>query len=145
MKTPREILLERHQAAAPKLDLVRHAVVGKLNNEATKEQSSQNIFISWLLGCSKNIWCELILPSRRIWAGLAAVWILIFAANFSLRDHSEKAMAKASPSPEMMAAYRQQQELLAELIGQNEPAVAEPQKIYVPRPSSRRSVEVVTV
>lgn len=142
MKTPREILLGRHQSAQPKLDDIRHAIVGKLNNKATKQQSSQNIFFSLLLGCSKNIWGELILPSRRIWAGLAAVWVLIFAANFSMRDHSPMTMSK-SPSPEMISTFQQQEQLLTELIGSDESTVAEPQKSYKPRPSTQRSLQVL--
>src|SRR5579859_4108297 len=142
MKTPREILMARHQAATPKLDDIRHAVVGKLNNEAAKEQKSQNIFVSLLLGCSKDIWRELILPSRRIWTGLAAVWVIIFAANFSMRDHSQMPLAK-SPSPEMISTFQQQEQLLTELIGPDEPSVAEPQRPYVPRPASRRSLEIL--
>jgi hypothetical protein len=142
MKTPREIILARHQAATPKLDDIRHAVVGKLNNEATKEQKSQNIFVSLLLSCSKDIWRELILPSRRIWTGLAAVWVIILAANFSMRDHAPITMAK-SPSPEMISTFQQQEQLLSELIGPDETSIAEPQKTFVPRPASERFPEIL--
>jgi len=51
MKTPRDILLARHQAAAPKLDDIRCEVVRQLNNKETKEQSQAPFFVAWLLGC----------------------------------------------------------------------------------------------
>jgi hypothetical protein len=144
MKTPREILLTRHQALEPKLDAIRHAVVGKLNNEAARQQSLRNSFVSWFPGCSKNLWRELIWPCRRTWAGLAAVWILIFAVNFSLRDRSGPTFAKTPPSPQMILAIRQQEQLLNELIGPNEAPVTEPQKTYLPRPDSLRTFEILT-
>jgi hypothetical protein len=142
MKTPREILLARHQSAMPKLDAIRQDMVGELNNHCTKEQSF-GLVARWLGGL-KNIWLELIFPSRRIWAGLAAVWILIVAANFSMRDHSQLQMAQASPSPQMMMAFRQQEELLTELIGPNDSPVAEPARPSLPRPTSLRRVEILT-
>ena len=145
MKTPREILLARHQAATPKLDAIRQVAITNLNNKGTKEQSLQTRFVSLFLSCSDNFWQELIWPSRRIWAGLATVWILIVAANVSLRDHSEIKMAKSPPTREMILTYRQQEQLLTELIGPNDPPVAEPQKPYSPRPSSQRPYEIVTV
>jgi hypothetical protein len=145
MKTPRDILLARHRAVEPKLDAIRQAVVGKLNNEETKEPGFPAVFVSWFLGCSENLWRELIFPSRRIWAGLAAVWIVIFIVNFSQRD-PERLMARKlpPPSPEAIQAWQQQQRLLAELIGPNEPRAAQPQKPLVPRPSTERRFEVMT-
>ncbi|HEV2320710.1 MAG TPA: hypothetical protein VGV18_13220 [Verrucomicrobiae bacterium] len=143
MKTPREILLARHRAIEPGLDDIRRQIVEKLNNKKAMEQSDVSAFVSLLLGCSTNIWRELIWPERRIWAGLAAVWILIFIANFSMRDHSEIKMAKSPPSQEVIMAFRQQQQLLSELIGPDDPPVAEVKKPYIPRPASERHLELL--
>ncbi|HXB58342.1 MAG TPA: hypothetical protein VNU95_02200 [Candidatus Acidoferrales bacterium] len=144
MKTPREVLFERHWAARPKLDAIRREMVAKINHQGAKAQSERINLASWCLGSLNKIWRELIFPSRRIWAGLAAVWILIFAANFSMRDQAVTPMAKASTPAQMAASFQEQQELLAQLIGPNEPVVAEPQKKYVPRPSSWRPFELMT-
>jgi hypothetical protein len=145
MKTPRDFLFARHQSAAPKLDAIRREVVGELNNKETKEQSRPASLVSSSLCCFKTFWNELIFPCRRIWTGLAAVWILIFVVNFSQRDPSEMMARKSSPpSPEMILTFRQQEILLAELIGQNEPQAAEPPKIFSPRPSSERRFEILT-
>ncbi|HVU07677.1 MAG TPA: hypothetical protein VHG89_03945 [Verrucomicrobiae bacterium] len=128
MKTPREILLERHQAAAPKLDAIRHEIVNSKFRRGN---------------FAVTIWNELIFPSRRIWAGLAAIWVVIFIFNFSQRDQSEL-MAKKFPSPEMISSFQQQEKLLAELIGPNEPRVAEPPKTILPQPRSERRFEILT-
>jgi len=144
MKTPREILFARHQSAAPKLDAIRCEVVAGLNHQGTKAKSGATHLVSLCLGGFNKIWLELVWPCRRIWAGLAAVWILIFAVNFSQRDPSELMARKTPPpSPEMILTFRQQDILLAELIGQNETQAAEPPKTFSPRPSSERRFETM--
>jgi hypothetical protein len=144
MKTPRDILFARHQAATPKLDALRREIVEGLNNQATKEQSWSASLVTLFLCCSKQFWRELIWPCRRIWAGLAAVWILIFVFNFSQRDPSELMARKAPPpSPEMILAFRQQQRLLAELIGPSETRTAEPPKSLLPQPRSEWRFEIM--
>jgi len=147
MKTPREILLSCHQSAVPKLDAIRREIVAELNNEETKEQSFLNSLGPWCLGGLRNLWLELIWPSRRIWASLAAVWFLIFLANFSMRDHSQPQMATTAPSPQMILAFQQQEQMLTELIGPVAPGdapVAEPAKPSPPRPTSLRCLEILT-
>ena len=141
MKTPRDILLAHHQAAAPKLDAIRRSVVDQLNNQGTQEQSWPAFVVAWLLGCPNKLWQELVWPSRRIWAGLAAIWIGILILNFSQRDNSP-AMAMKSRSPQMIMTWQQQERLLAELIGPNEPGVAEPPKRVGPRPRSELRLEI---
>jgi hypothetical protein len=143
MKTPREILLARHKAVEPKLDDIRRQVMGELNNKGSKTQSFSDSLVSWLVSCPNAIWRELIWPARRVWSGLAVVWLLIFAVNFSIRDHSEIKVAKSAPSPEVIMAFRQQQQLLSELIGADDPPVGESQKTYVPRPASERRRELL--
>jgi hypothetical protein len=137
MKTPRDILLARHQSVTPKLDGIRH--------EAVNSQFHQRSFAAAISDFLGMLWRELILPSRRIWTGLAAIWILIFVANVSMRGHSEIKMANSSPTREMILTYRQQEQLLTELIGPNDPPVAEPQKKYSPRPASQRPIGIITV
>jgi hypothetical protein len=144
MKTPREILLAKHRAIEPRLDAIRQAVVGKLNNEETKEPSFPAVFVSWFLGCSENLWRELVFPSRRIWAGLATAWILIFIVNFSQRDRADIMAGKTpSLSPQAIQVLWQQERLLAEVTGPNEPRAAQPQKPLAQRPSSERRFETM--
>ena len=62
MKTPREILLARHQAANAKLHEIRRAVVADLSPRQTRE-----LEMPFLL----KLWRELFWPCRRTWAGLS--------------------------------------------------------------------------
>lgn len=90
-----------------------------------------------------NVWHELILPCRQVWAGLAAVWVLILVANVSMHDPSERIAAKSSPTPEMILAWRQQERLLAELIGPNVTRAAEPPKTFSPRPGTKSRAAIL--
>ena len=83
----------------------------------------------------RDWWLDVIWSSRRIWAGLAAVWVVLLAVNFSGRDHSQTLARKSPPSsPEMIMAFRQQERLLAELIGSSSTGEVEPQRTFLPRP-----------
>ena len=87
----------------------------------------------------------LLWPHPKAWAGLAAVWILIFAVNFSLPDATPRLAAKsAPPSPEAMVELKKQQRLFAELVGANEAPDADRRKTFSPRPRSERET-IVTV
>ena len=72
---------------------------------------------------------EIFWPAPTAWAGLAAVWIFIFAVNFSMRDTFPRIAEKsAPPSPEVM--------------GPRETPDADRQKIFSPKPRSER-VEIL--
>ena len=82
-------------------------------------------------------------PHPRAWAGLAAVWILILAVDFSVRDPGPVMADKSAPSsPEVMVELRQQQRLLVELLGSSQTREAEPPK-FLPRPRTARA-EILT-
>jgi hypothetical protein len=79
----------------------------------------------------------LLWPHPKAWAGLAAVWIFIFAVNFSMRDPSPRIAEKVEPpSPEAVAELKQQQRLFAELIGANDLRDADRRRLFLPRPRS---------
>jgi hypothetical protein len=144
MKTPRDILLARHQAAAPKLDAIRRSVVNELNNQGTKEQSFPASLVTSLLGGSNKLWRELIWPSRRVWSGLATVWVLLFLINVSQRDSSPRVMAKSAPTAEAMSTFRDQQKLLNELFADRSlPVDAEPRRIFSPKPRTETTLPLI--
>jgi hypothetical protein len=147
MKTPRDILFARHQAATPKLEALRREVVNVAADVNRRRQPIREFtFAATLAKAIRLPFQELIWPCRRIWTGLAAVWILIFVFNFSQRDPSELMARKAPPpSPEMILAFRQQQRLLAELIGPNETRAAEPPKPFLSQPRSEGRIEILLV
>ena len=136
MKTPREVLFQRHENAAPKLDAIRQSAVAavcdrRITTDCVRERRSQTAAtMIWRI-----IWRELIFPYRRTWAILAVVWMALFIFNVSQRDKSELAARKLPPpSPEAIMAWRQQERLLAELIGPSVPGDVEQRKIFLPKP-----------
>jgi hypothetical protein len=87
---------------------------------------------------------NLLWPHPVAWAGLAAVWILIFAVDFSMRDKSPMMAEKISPpSPEIIAELKKEHLMYAELIGARDISDADRSKLRVPSPRTER-VEILT-
>jgi len=85
-------------------------------------------------------------PHPAAWAGLVAVWVFIFAVDFSIRDRMPGVVVKtAPPEPEVIAELRQQRRLLAELIGPRDARDAGRSKPLAPQPRSERRFEALTV
>jgi hypothetical protein len=137
MKTPREILFQRHENAAPKLDAIRREVVEVAADVNRRKQLVHELTLAAALANAIRLSLrELVWPCRRTWAALAAVWVALFIFNVSQRDKAELAARKLPPpSPEAIMAWRQQERLLAELIGPSAPGGdAEQRKIFLPKP-----------
>jgi hypothetical protein len=82
----------------------------------------------------------LLWPHPKAWAGLAAVWILILAVDFSTRDKTPVVAEKSTPpSPEVVAELKLERRMLAELIGAREPSDADRSKLLMPLPRSERA------
>ena len=97
-----------------------------------------------LLSTIRHQLSSLLWPHPKAWAGLATVWVLILAVNFSTRDKTPVVAGKAMPpSLEVTAELRQQRLLFAELIGPAETQVADRQKRFLPRPRSE-CVEILS-
>lgn len=146
MKTPRDILFARHQAAASKLDAIRREVVEVAADVNRRKQPVRELlFAATLANAIRLSFLELVWPCRRTWTALAAVWVLIFIFNVSQRDKSELAARKLPPpSPEAIMAWRQQEKLLAELIGPSAPGDAERRKIFLPKPRTENTEVLAT-
>jgi hypothetical protein len=121
--------------AADEVRTARRAVRGRLS-----EASLPNWFSTLNAQLSTLLW-----PHPKAWAGLAAVWILILAVNFSMRDKAPvRAEKSLPPSPEVIVELRQQQRLLAELIGPRDTSDADRSKSFMPSPRSEHA-EMVAV
>jgi hypothetical protein len=93
---------------------------------------------SWLSTLNARL-STLLWPHPVAWAGLAAIWILIFAASLSIRDRSPGVAEQAMPpSPEMMAELKEQRRLLAELMGPRDAVGADRSKHLGPGPRTQR-------
>ena len=82
-------------------------------------------------------------PSRRAWAGLAAVWVVIAGLNFAGRDGEGARLAeKQLPgSSEVSFAVKQKRLLMADLAALAEPASADKARVAPPSPRSDRRKE----
>jgi len=82
-------------------------------------------------------WRELLWPCPQAWAGLAAVWLLVLGANFTTREAPTVTSRQVLPSPQVRELLKQQEQLLAELVGPMEKPEADRPKPGAPR-SQRR-------
>lgn len=92
-------------------------------------------------------WClDVIWPYRRVWAGLAVVWVLVFMGNLSLHDRSQSLALKSSPpAQEMVMAFKDRQNVLAELLADHSvPGEAERPKVFPSRPRTARMMLLTT-
>jgi len=115
MKTPREILLEQHCAAEPRLDATRRFVIAQeLGGEAAIRFGREPAFATLFTRGLTAVWRELIFPSRRIWAGLAVVWMAIGLVNLSERDNSAASVRPIS-NEEVLMNFKARQQLMGDI------------------------------
>jgi len=86
MKTPRELLLGRHEAQTAKLDELRREVLAGMRGEAERRP---------LLDA---LWQELILPVRQAWVGLGVAWAVILIMNVAAGDDGAGARLTTGPA-----------------------------------------------
>ncbi|MGC3959293.1 MAG: hypothetical protein QM813_15530 [Verrucomicrobiota bacterium] len=133
MKTPREVLIHRHDAADAKLDALRHEVVAQLSPTSIARHKPLP------LHCVLTIWRELILPAHRIWTGLAATWVLLLIANTQISGTPHATASAPTSAPmELWQKYQEEKRLLAELSGTVEIQVIPPSIPFTPRPRGER-------
>ena len=110
-KTPREMLLARHQGAEPKLDQVRREALARLERNEEAPVRSLILPVSWLAW----LWQELFLPARFVWGGLAATWVVILALNWGGGETATQTTDAKTVSPEAMAFFLEQRREWPEL------------------------------
>ena len=133
MKTPREVLLTRHQPANSKLDEIRRDVVADLTPRSAREPG---------VPFALRLWRDFILPRPQAWAAVAAIWVVIFALKLSTPETPHVVAQKSSASPEVLAEVRQQKLLFAELVGVVKPRVAVPSRPAPAQPRSDRRLRI---
>jgi len=145
MKTPREILFERHQSAEPRLDAIRRQVLAEhLKTDAAdgNRQRQPSFSLPFVLA---KLWQELVWPCRRFWIGVAAVWVVILALALITTAEAPKVAAykPPAPNPEVLMALREQRNLLDQLL---EPVAPPPvSSSPPPGPRSERRIELIIV
>ena len=134
MKTPRDILFAHHRHAEPKLDAIRRKALATLpasgSAVAPQPGRSEGLLLWAVL---RKAWRELVWPSRRAWAGMAALWLAMLAANLELKStFPAEPAVRSAPFREVMQSFEEQRRLLAELL----PA-AQPPPVGIPRPRAQ--------
>ena len=126
-------------SAANEVGTARRAV--RLGSGTSAGRAGRASLPDWLSTFNRQL-SALLWPNPQAWAGLAAVWILIFAMDFSARDTSSMVAEKISrPSSEVVVELRQQRLLLAELICPRDKSNVDRSKSLVPQPRSERRFE----
>ncbi len=153
MKTPREILFERHQGAEPKLDAIRQEVLADVAGErsaAVHRTAPPNLHQArsrrpGALASIKHRLSALLWPSPWAWAGATAAWMLIFALNFSASRPSEGgvvAQKPALPASVVKMASAERRVLMNSLLDLSlSEAITPPRPPVIPRPRSERKTE----
>jgi hypothetical protein len=137
VKTPREILLLRHQAVEPKLDRIRTEVLSaELRPKASLTARTKLTEPNLTFVIVQTLWRELIWPCRSVWAGVACAWLLIIGLNMASFDRASQVVSKTEPrSGEELRAFIEQRQLLAQLTD----ALPEPANTRKPDPPGPRS------
>lgn len=143
MKTPRQILFERHRAAETNLNRVRTEVLSAslpVRAQVAAAESGRSIGL-WIVYVCHKLWLELVWPARRVWAGFAVAWLAIVWMNLAEFDDLGSAATSAKPPPAgFFMGWEQQEKLTAEFIGQAETQEADQPKPAAPRPRSERQL-----
>lgn len=137
MKTPRELLLKRHEAALPQLGAAR-ARARACGFQPPSPASQLSTFNSQL----PSLWERLFGPNPLAWAGLAAAWLVLIAVNRSddtaTRDTFATARANQPSEAAVAEIVRERRREMAELLNLDEPRPAQPTREALPPKRSHR-------
>ena len=111
MKNPKEILFEKHQNAAPKLDAIRAAVVERIDAAPVRATFS---------------WHEFLRPLRWHLAGMSAAWVVVLLLHHEPSPVGLAAVTPGdAPTPQqVLAGLRENRLLLLSLLQTSEDADA---------------------
>ena len=68
-----------------------------------------------------KLWRELFWSSRRIWGGLAAIWVAILVISTASDDSPRSIVAAAPPSRDWKLALQAQHQMMRQLLEQDSP------------------------
>jgi hypothetical protein len=104
MKTPRELLLERHRSVMPQLDAIRRGVLADLPVRTDREVEAPTGFVR-----------EFFLPLRWHLAAMSALWIFAALLNID-RSAAVSQTAGQSISRQVLVALFENRRQVAEMI-----------------------------
>ena len=119
MKTPRELVLARHQSAEAKLKAIRAEDLAACARSAAEPGRQRPPALD--LAAARRFWLDTFEPWRRAWIGIGAVWAGLLVFSLATGETPRTASTKPSRSdPEALAVLREQKELRAQLLGTGE-------------------------
>jgi len=136
MKTPHDLLLARHETVRSKLDALRRQVIAKLAPGSDAEEPTRPGFMA-------QLWAELFWSCRRIWIGLACVWVFILVLHSIGAPTPAPGTARTARPPttaELRLALTAQARLRAELFGSEPRPHARTSQPQMPGPRSEHSI-----
>jgi hypothetical protein len=139
MKTPRELLLEKHRPAEAKLAALRGEDLAALARLSSTAPPRPVRLGSRLSGAAANFWRDAIQPWSRVWAGVAAVWVAILTVNLVSADRpAPNRHASAKPDAQAQMVLAEQKQLLAQLLESTAPPPTARPRSTGPRSDLRR-------
>ena len=138
MKTPREILFQRHQAAEPKLDAIRETVVASVYDRRPHSPAVTD---------RRYNWREFLISLRWHLAGMGTAWLVIVLLNLNVGQATNLASAipraKIPPAQIILAALRENRRELLEAMQPAEVRGARPSRLFPVQPRSERPDETL--
>jgi hypothetical protein len=131
MKTPRELLFERHRHTQPRLDALREKVVAGFSKAEEMRP--------------KISWSETLISLRWHVAALSGAWMLIFFLNMESHASPSASVAGAnssSPVQILAALHEQRRQLLEWAAEQSSAFVPIPPAIPRPRRSELQNTNI---
>jgi hypothetical protein len=141
MKTPREVLLGQHQAVEAKLDDIRQGVLASLALDAPVRAPRRPPAAPRRASALEAGWRQFLWSLRWHLAGLSAAWLVVMALSLDSAPAPAPRVARgdAPSARQLLAALRENQRQLRELIGTPDAeSTPEPQK---PRPSPQSRMQ----
>ncbi|HUA37641.1 MAG TPA: zf-HC2 domain-containing protein [Candidatus Sulfopaludibacter sp.] len=116
-------------------DTTVHVVLAKAGQPASGPTSMRRFTPGIIL---VECWQQLVWPSRRVWAGLAAVWLALVVVNVSQRDNASSVTGKIfRPGAAMMSLQVQQRWMNELLVDRSAPPAAERPQNLAPKPHTQ--------
>ncbi len=135
MKTPRQLLMERHRPIEPRLSAVRQQVLSNLAGAEAKITETEMPATTGLFAG----WFEVLRPFHFNVAGLGFTCLLIVTFKLATPEMSNSVVAKSTASsPDMLAALQEKRRLYAELSEEFPASSTQPPKAMAPKPRSER-------
>lgn len=144
MKTPREIILEKHRRVETRLESLNAETLASAARESLECAPAKSASPAHALSFVERFWIEAILPWKRVWIGFAAVWVGIVALNVAVNGNSGRVERQMTETdPQVKTVLLEQRQMLAQLLQPAGSQQASRSAIPGPRSEARREDAVV--